>query len=53
MTINGVGSITAQKLLKEFGSVKKIKEAEKDELLAIAGRAVGNKIYDFFHAESK
>ncbi|MEX2478675.1 MAG: excinuclease ABC subunit UvrC [Gracilimonas sp.] len=48
LEIDGVGEKTAQKLLKEFGSVKKIKKAKKAELQASAGNSVGEKVYNFF-----
>ncbi|MCG8306992.1 MAG: excinuclease ABC subunit UvrC [Cytophagales bacterium] len=36
--IDGVGEKTAEKLLKHFGSVKKIKEAEPKEIEAVIGK---------------
>ncbi|MEX0719166.1 MAG: excinuclease ABC subunit UvrC [Balneolaceae bacterium] len=47
--ISGVGNKTAQKLLKSFGSVKKIKEADKADIQALAGNSTGDKVYKFFH----
>lgn len=42
--IPGVGKKTADKLLAHFKSVKKIKEADLDELIRIAGEKVAKKI---------
>jgi len=48
LDISGVGEKTAQKLLVEFGSVKKIKKAHKKELQAAVGKSVGEKVYNYF-----
>jgi excinuclease ABC subunit C len=42
--IKGIGEKTAEKLLKHFGSVKKIKEASAEELAKIAGQSIAEKI---------
>ena len=42
--IKGVGEKTAEKLLKHFGSVRKIKDATDEELIKIVGPAVAKKI---------
>src|SRR5687768_11020377 len=42
--IKGVGEKTAEKLLKHFGSVKKMKEASEEELIKIIGRAAAKKV---------
>lgn len=47
--IDGVGEKTAHSLLKEFKSVKRIKEASLEELTKIVGRAKARKIYESFH----
>lgn len=47
--IDGVGTKTAQKLIKEFGSVKKIATSDRDELIRVAGNHIGEKIYLYFH----
>lgn len=46
--IEGVGTKTSQKLLKELGSVKEIKKASKDRLVELAGEKLGEKIYNYF-----
>ncbi|HJW31167.1 MAG TPA: excinuclease ABC subunit UvrC [Saprospiraceae bacterium] len=45
--IKGIGEKTAEKLLKHFGSVKKIKEATSEELEKIIGKANTVKINEF------
>lgn len=46
--ISGVGEKTAQKLLNHFGSVKKVKEADKGKIQAEVGEKVGEAIYHHF-----
>ncbi len=46
--IQGVGKQTVEKLLKEFKSVKKISEANLEELQKVVGKAKSLKIYDYF-----
>ncbi len=43
-SIKGVGEKTAEKLLKHFGSVKKMKEASDDELIKVVGSSVVKKL---------
>ena len=50
--IPGVGPKTADKLLKSMGSVKKIKEAEPQELRSMVGASMADKVYQFFHRGS-
>ena len=47
--IDGVGEKTAQDLLKNFKSVKRIKEASLEDLTKIVGSSKANKIYINFH----
>ena len=42
--IKGVGQKTAEKLLKHFGSVKKMNEASEEELIKVVGPAAAKKI---------
>ena len=37
--IDGIGALTAQKLLKEFKSVKKIQMASEEDIAAVIGAA--------------
>lgn len=48
-TIAGIGPATKQTLLKQFQSVKRIKEATLPELQALLGTARGEKIYHNLH----
>ncbi|MBM1104906.1 excinuclease ABC subunit UvrC [Aurantibacter crassamenti] len=47
--IDGVGEKTARDLLKQFKSVKRIKEASIDDLAKIVGMAKAKKIHKTFH----
>jgi len=49
--IAGVGRSTADKLLKQFKSVRRIREAGIDEIAAVVGKSVGAKVYAFFKKE--
>ena len=46
--IKGISDATAQKLLSEFKSVKKIKETSLDELEKIAGKAKAKLVHEYF-----
>jgi excinuclease ABC subunit C len=46
--IEGVGEKKAQLMLKEFGSVKKIKEADEDQLKNVIGEKLAQKVYNHF-----
>ncbi len=46
--IKGIGGKTTQKLLSYFGSVKKVKEASKEDLIAIVGKSATQKIIAYF-----
>lgn len=48
-TIAGIGPATKQALLKQFKSVKRVKEAPLPELQALLGTARGEKIYHNLH----
>ena len=49
--IQGIGEKTIVKLLKDFKSVKRIKEAQLDELATSIGVAKAKEIYQHFHSE--
>lgn len=51
--IPGVGEKTAQKLLNHFGSVKKVKQADKGEIQAEIGNKVGEGVYEYFRESDK
>jgi excinuclease ABC subunit C len=46
--IPGIGKMTAEKLLKKFGSVQRMKEVDPQEIEALVGKANTKKIIDFF-----
>ena len=48
--IPGVGKLTVQKLLKEFGSSALVREATEDALAAKVGRAAARKVRSFYSA---
>ncbi len=48
-SIDGVGKKTAEQLLKNFKSVKRIKEASVESLAETVGMAKAKKIYETFH----
>ncbi|MCB0662432.1 MAG: excinuclease ABC subunit C [Saprospiraceae bacterium] len=48
--IKGVGAKTAEKLLKHFGSVKKIQAASQEELASLAGKSAAAKVRAFFES---
>ncbi len=50
--IKGIGPGTAQKLLKAFRSVKKIKEAPMEALSAVIGPAKAETVFRYFHTEA-
>lgn len=50
--IDGVGEKTAQQLLKNFKSVKRIKEASVESLSQVVGTSKAQKIYDSLHKAS-
>lgn len=47
--IEGVGKASAQKLLLTFGSVKRVAEANAEELTEVAGKRIGTKVYTYFN----
>lgn len=46
--IEGVGTKKAQQLLKEFGSVAKIRDAQVEELKLVVGKKIAEKIHNHF-----
>lgn len=51
--IEGIGPKTRAKLLRKFGSLKKIKEAEVDELATVTSRTNALRIKQFFTSQSQ
>ena len=50
--ISGVGKQTQETLLKQFKSVKRLKEASKEEIIACIGQSRAQKVWDYFHAQT-
>lgn len=51
--IEGVGKVTAEELLKKFRSVKRVKEASLEDLIAVVGKSKAQKVYNGLHASNK
>ncbi len=49
--IPGVGAKRRDALLKSFKSVKAVRAASAEELAEVVGKALAQKIYDYYHAE--
>jgi|GEM_PF-37077 len=47
--ISGVGKQTQEALLKHFKSVKRLKEAPKEEIIACIGLSRTQKVWEYFH----
>ncbi len=47
--IKGIGEATAKKLMQEFKSVKRVKEASEDALAEVVGKAKARVITEWFH----
>ena len=48
-SIDGIGYTTAQKLLRKFKSVKKIKEADEISLAEVIGKSKAQIVFSYFH----
>lgn len=51
-SIKGIGEVTAKTLMKEFKSVKRVKEATPEQLAAVVGNAKAAILYSHFHPEN-
>ncbi|HEX7072296.1 MAG TPA: excinuclease ABC subunit UvrC, partial [Rhodothermales bacterium] len=51
LDIPGVGRLSAQKLLRKFGSVKRIREARVEEVQAVVGPALGRRVIEHLGRE--
>ncbi|MEM9991585.1 MAG: helix-hairpin-helix domain-containing protein, partial [Bacteroidota bacterium] len=49
--IPGIGQVTAEKLLKHYGSVKKVCAASEQDLSLVVGKSVAKKILNWFREE--
>ncbi len=46
--IPGIGKVTSEKLLKKFGSVQRIQEASLEDIEAIVGNSIAQKLLNYF-----
>ena len=46
--IPGIGKVTSEKLLKFFGSVQRLKEAAPEEIEAVVGKSMSQKLISYF-----
>lgn len=51
--IPGVGPATTEKLLRHFGSLKKMSNAPREEIDSLIGPALGKKIFRFLHGDEE
>lgn len=51
--ISGIGEKTTVELLKHFRSVKRIKEASKEELISVIGNSKAKKIIDYYQEKER
>jgi excinuclease ABC subunit C len=49
--IEGVGHKTIAKLLREFGSLERVREASAEDLAKAIGAAAGRRVREFYHAQ--
>lgn len=49
LAIEGIGDLTAHKLLKEFKSYKKIEAASKEEIISAIGKDKGQRVWEAMH----
>jgi excinuclease ABC subunit C len=51
--VKGIGTETKKKLLSHFKSIKRIKEAGRDEIISIIGKSKGEIIYKWISETKK
>ncbi len=49
-SIKGIGDATSATLMKEFRSLKRVKEAALEDLAAVIGKAKATSVYNHFHS---
>lgn len=49
--IEGIGQETAKKLLIQFGSVKRIKESQLEDIAKVIGKSKAQKVYEYLRGE--
>lgn len=52
-SVSGIGELSAQQLLKEYRSVKRIREKSEEELAAVVGKAKARLLCNYFQATGK
>ncbi len=50
-SINGIGAATSASLMKEFKSIKRLKEASFEDIKAVIGKSKAEAVYSHFHPE--
>ncbi len=50
--IDGIGKVSAQKLLQHFKSVKRIAASSQEELAAVVGKRTANLVTKYYHEEA-
>ena len=45
--VPGIGEVRKKELMKKYGSLKKMKEASKEELSSIVGKDAAEKLYEY------
>jgi excinuclease ABC subunit C len=50
--IEGIGSKTILKLLREFGSLERVRQASTDELAKVVGPSAARRLREFYNAQS-
>ncbi len=51
-TIKGIGAVTAKTLMRHFKSMKKLREADVEEIAEVVGRAKAGILTEYFHPEN-
>lgn len=51
--VEGIGTKTAEKLLKEYGSVQGIKKAGFEQVSTVFGKSLAGKLFKFFDSQSE
>ncbi len=50
-SISGIGAATSASLMKEFKSIKRLKEASFEDIKAVVGKSKAEAVYSHFHPE--
>jgi excinuclease ABC subunit C len=51
LNISGVGEATAKKLLETFGSVKRVRDAGREQLADAVGKGTAETVFRYFHGD--